>query len=93
MKKAELRDRFKVDLYYFDGWHGVHGITGSKDNAGRCTMLINQNDSEIRQLATFLHEMTHIFNKDFFQKKDVQTIESETRRKIKAALELLLEEE
>lgn len=41
---------------------GIHGsVLGS---GGRYTIILNAEDTPTQQLATFLHEMTHIYNED-----------------------------
>ena len=68
----------------------VEALTGAK--AGEC-MDVRMEEDPDQQLATFLHEMTHIYNGDLEAKGNVQEIEARTHRKLLEALELLKQEE
>lgn len=61
---------------------------------GAYKIALNEDDTEVQNLAAFLHEMTHIFNHDFDREgESVDRIEKRTRRLLRQALELLQREE
>lgn len=69
---------------------GIHGsVLGS---GGRYTIILNAEDTPTQQLATFLHEMTHIYNEDAERGGNVQEIETRTRQQLLEALALLRQE-
>ena len=69
---------------------GIHGsVMGS---GGRYTIILNAEDTPAQQLATFLHEMTHIYNGDLETGESVQEIEARTHRQLLQALDLLRQE-
>lgn len=68
----------------------IHGaVMGS---SGRYTIILNAADTPGQQFATFLHEMTHIYNKDAETGKNVQEIETRAHGQLLEALELLKQE-
>ena len=68
----------------------IHGsVMGS---GGRYTIILNAEDPPAQQLATFLHEMTHIYNGDLETGESVQEIETRTHRQLLQALDLLRQE-
>lgn len=80
-----------IDLYKVaDLPPKVHGaVTRDGD---RYTILLNANDTPARQLAAFLHEMTHIYCGDLAAGGDVEEIERRTDRQLLEALEVLKQE-
>ena len=81
--------RSKLEIYYdlqqLPG--SVHGIT-SKDKE-KYFMLINAEQTPDEQAAAFIHEMLHIWNKDFESGDDLQAIEARTHEQTKRILSLL----
>lgn len=91
MKKTMARE-ITIKLHRLEGMpEGIHGtVMGSE---GRYMIVLNAEEDPDQQLATFLHEMTHIYNGDLEAKGNVQEIEARTHRKLLEALELLKQEE
>ena len=68
--------------------HG--GITGDPA-ADQYIILINANDTEQRQAATFLHECLHIWHRDHATPARVDQLEGERHAEIKELLRVLQE--
>lgn len=68
--------------------HG--GITGDPAT-DQYIILINSNDTEQRQAATFLHECLHIWHRDHATSAPVDQIERERHAEIKELLRVLQE--
>ena len=70
----------------------IHGAV-TTENGSRYTIILNAGDEPARQLAAFLHEMTHIYNGDLITAGgNAGEIEARTHRQILQALELLTQE-
>lgn len=81
----------KIEIYYdLQTLPAVHGITSKDKN--KYFMLINAGESPDEQAAAFIHEMLHIWNRDFESKDSLQEIEARTREQAKRILSLLAEE-
>ena len=83
-------EAFTVELYMLDGLPG--GISGTVIKAQepqRYKIGLNADATEIQRLATFLHEVIHIYNHDLDTGGDVAEIEARTHRQLLEALELL----
>lgn len=85
------RESFKIALYDFWGIEDISGVTVNANEAGEYRILINKDLSPAEQLATFLHEMTHIWRHDF-SRQNVQQIEVEVRQDLLKALEIVKDE-
>ena len=82
----------KIEIYY-DLQKlpaSVHGITS--EDKGKYYMLINAGETPDEQAAAFIHEMLHIWNKDFESGDSLQEIEARTHEQAKRILSLLAEE-
>ena len=66
----------------------IHGAV-TTENGNRYTIILNAGDEPARQLAAFLHEMTHIYNGDLTAGGDVGEIEARTQRQLLEALEII----
>ncbi len=87
-----MAETITITLRRADGMpSAAHGLvmTGTTDHY---TILLNAGDSPARQLAAFLHEMTHIYNGDLTGGQDVQEIEARTHRQLLEALEIIRQE-
>lgn len=91
MKKTMARE-ITIKLHRLEGMpEGIHGsVMGSE---GRYMIVLNAEEDPDQQLATFLHEMTHIYNGDLEAGGNIQEIEAQTHRELLKALELLKQEE
>ena len=91
MKKTMARE-ITIKLHRLEGMpEGIHGTVMGSD--GQYMIILNAGDEPARQLAAFLHEMTHIYNGDLEAGGNVQEIEARTHRELLKALELLKQEE
>lgn len=91
MKKTMARE-ITIKLHRLEGMpEGIHGTVMGSD--GRYMIVLNAEEDPDQQLATFLHEMTHIYNGDLEAGGSVQEIEARTHRELLKALELLKQEE
>lgn len=70
---------------------GVHGAVAATGTG--YIILLNPADTPARQLAAFLHEMTHLYNQDLTSGRSVGEIEARTRRQLQEALETIRQEE
>lgn len=70
----------------------IHGaVTRSGEDF---LIVLNEDDDHARQLAAFLHEMTHIFNRDLDSGAgNVLEIEKRTREQLREALRINCSEE
>lgn len=94
MKDIRFKEKFSVSLYKFSG-SGIHGFTmlGDPDQPDHYTIGLNRDDTEIRNLAAFLHEMTHIYFHDLDHTDgNVQEIERRTQDSLLQAIQCLQEE-
>ena len=83
-------ERITINLHHTTTPSAVGGMI-TKDGENQYTIIINENRSQIGQLASFLHEMVHVYNNDF-DKSDVAEIEAETNKQLIEALEYLVNE-
>ena len=90
-RKATARE-ITIKLRKLEGMpEGIHGtVMGS---GGRYMIVLNAEENPDQQLATFLHEMTHIYNEDTETGGNVHEIETRTHRQLLKALDLLKQEE
>ena len=72
--------------------HNRYGMVLVQGNDGSYTIILNGNDTPARQLAAFLHEVTHIYNGDIMTGQDVAEIEARTHRQLLEALDLIKQE-
>ena len=71
----------------------IHGAV-TTENGSRYTIILNAGDEPARQLAAFLHEMTHIYNGDLIKTgENVGEIENRTHKQLLEALELLKQQD
>lgn len=91
MKKTMARE-ITIKLHRLEEMpEGIHGTVMGSD--GQYMIVLNAEEDPDQQLATFLHEMTHIYNGDLEAGGNVQEIEARTHRELLKALELLKQEE
>ena len=84
------REKFTIELYRHDLGEDIRGLSSPRKNEpGTFMIILNQKDSEVEQLATFYHEMTHIYSHDFDKTESVQKIESRAHSLTLQALEAL----
>ena len=87
MTDPKLKQQFTVAVYTAPDVEGMRGaIMATKD---RYLILINEDQTPAEQLASFLHEMTHVYNRDFESTDDAGTIEARTHEQLRAALKVL----
>lgn len=88
------KETFTIDLYLMEGLPDeINGVIMPGHQPQRYKIGLNADASETQKLATFLHEVTHIYNHDYDTDDDVSEIEKRTRRQLLEALELLEQEE
>lgn len=77
--KPQGKDRvFSVRLHYENLPDSVNGAVAlDSEDPEKYTILVNQNKSEDAQREAFLHEMLHIYRRDFESGKTVDQIERE----------------
>lgn len=68
-----------INIYRTSEAPATVGGMVTKQGAGY-TIILNANKSDAEQLATFLHEMTHIYNGDLTTGGNVGEIETRTQR-------------
>lgn len=89
----KFKESFTIDLYLLEGLPDtIHGVTMPGHKPTQYKIGLNADASETQKLATFLHEMTHIYNHDHESHDHVNEIESRTQRQLLEALELLKRE-
>lgn len=66
---------------------GAHGVTAASD--GIYYIVLNRDDDTGRKEAAFLHELLHIYRRDFESKKSVDEIEIEIRKELEAIKEYI----
>ena len=97
MKQAENikhKETFTIDLYLLEGLPDeINGVVMPGHKPQRYKIGLNADASETQKLATFLHEVTHIYNHDHENGGNVAEIETRTQRQLIEALELLKQEE
>ena len=94
MTKQEIQqtDSITIKLYTMCGIdQSIKGLCAQGKNPDKYSIFINDDMTQTWKLATFLHEMTHVYNHDF-EGGSVQEIESRTHRQLIDALELLKQE-
>lgn len=90
----KFKESFTIDLYLLEGLPDtIHGVVMPGHKPQRYKIGLNAEASETQKLATFLHEMTHIYNHDHDNGGNVSEIEFRVRRQLLEALELLKREE
>lgn len=71
--------KFTVYLHEVELPEGIDGATSpNKGEEKSYTILLDSKQNDIERAATFLHEMLHIYRRDFESGKTVQQIEAET---------------
>ena len=92
-ENIKYQETFTVDLYLLEGMpDGIHGVVMPEKKPQRYKIGLKADADETQRLATFLHEMVHIYNHDMDRGGDVSEIEWRTRRQLLEALELLKQE-
>ncbi len=88
-------ETFNIRLQYLDMAEGIHGMTTTRESSpGVYNIYLNSQDGPQRNLLSFLHEMTHIFNHDFYRTGETaDSIEARTARQLREALDLLQAEQ
>lgn len=89
METMDIRLRIIKDNRLFEECGGFSQKLG--ENSFR--VVINGNDDADGQALTFLHEMLHIWHKDFNSVGDVRRIEGERRQELLRLLQKAAEEE
>lgn len=92
MKQNEdikYKESFTIDLYLLEMPEAIHGLAMQGKKPNRYKIGLNAGATETQKLATFLHEMTHIYNHDHDNGGDVSEIKFRVRRQLLEALELL----
>ena len=85
-----MGEKIIINMYREELPAGVHGALA--ETGGGYIVLLNTNDPPARQLAAFLHEMTHIYNGDTRSPQDAGEIEDRTHRQLLEALDMIREE-
>ena len=71
--------KLTISLHEMELPENIHGaLTLNKGNVESYSIFINNKQKETEQAVSFIHEMLHIYRRDFDSKKDVQQIEAET---------------
>lgn len=80
-----MAETIKIELYRDKLPPTIHGaVTRSGEDF---LIVLNEGDDHAQQLAAFLHEMTHIFNRDLDSGAgSVLEIEKRTREQLREAL-------
>lgn len=84
-----------INLYIREDDQMPSGMGGMVSRVGSKTIIrLNGNADRYEQLASYLHEMTHIWRDDFLrdQKEDIAEIEAENERDLVEAAKLILAE-
>ena len=95
MKQNEdikYKESFTIDLYLLEMPEAIHGVAMQTKTPNRYKIGLNAGATETQKLATFLHEMTHIYNHDHDSGDHVNTIEVRVRQQLLEALGLLKRE-
>ena len=93
MNIVKHSDHFNIGLHVIEGFHDtINCITMPGLSPGQYEIYLNDTASEIQKLASFLHEMVHVYNHDFEKSDNVSEIEARTRLQLLKALELIKEE-
>lgn len=83
-----------LKLYTYRGGQGIQGVTMKSSRPDEYIVAIDNTMNHTERLASFLHEMTHIYNGDLdTEGGDVNEIESRTNRQLLEALRCLQERE
>ena len=86
-----MAETITIDLHRADSLPPqLHGAV-AKDGS-RYMIILNGSDTPARQLAAFLHEMTHIYNGDLLTGQDAGDIENRAHKQLLEALEILKQE-
>ena len=87
MTDPKLKNQFTIAVYTAPAVEGMRaGIMATND---RFIVLLDEEQTPAEQLASFLHEMTHVYNRDFESTDDAGTIEARTHEQLRAALKVL----
>ena len=89
----KFKESFTIDLYLLEMPEDIHGLAMQTKDPHKYKIGLNASMTETQKLASFLHEMTHIYNHDHDNGSDVNEIEIRTRRQLLEALELLKQED
>lgn len=66
----------------------IHAFTSQRDNA-TYWIFLNANESDEEQVASFIHECTHIYHEDFDSDLNADEIEAIRHNEVKQVLEIL----
>ena len=90
MEPTEKKETFIIDLFYYrDAPAGAHGIIATDGTPGQYTIGLNADETEIQNYITFLHEVTHIFYKDFETAGSAAEKEARTHARLLEALRIM----
>lgn len=75
--------RVRISVFIEELPQSIHGMVSPMDiNNESYIIVLNTADNEEEQRKAFLHEMSHIWNRDFESREDVSQIEARTHRQM-----------